>query len=109
MKLKLLWSTLLAAGLFIACNTNQQHIAYTTLYGLEQGVSAAYSSYLNLVIKGSLPTNDVPKVSKAFNTFQASSLVALDAVQFDTNAIAPPNLITEGQDVIHLISTVTKK
>ena len=97
------------AVLIVACATSPQKVAYTTLYGLEQGVVASYDGYVALVLKGSLPTNDVPKVAHAFNTFQASAVVALDAVEYNTNAIAPANLMVEGQDVINLITTVTGK
>ena len=87
------------------CTTSSQTTAYQTLYGLESGATAAYSAYTGLVIKGSVATNDVPKVSKAFNDFQAAVLPALDAVQYSTNALAPANLIQESSDLINLINT----
>jgi hypothetical protein len=78
-------------------------IAYKTLYTVEKSTVAAYDGYTDSVIQGLTSTNGVPRVAKAFNTFQASYLIALDAVQFNTNAIAPPNLVTESGDVLNLI------
>lgn len=108
----------LVLGLFAAvavicvmegCTTSQQTAGYQTLYGLESGATAAYSGYTSLVIKGTVPTNNVPAISKAFNIFQASMLPALDAVQYSTNALAPANLIQESTDLIHLINTAEGK
>jgi hypothetical protein len=87
------------------CTTNQQRIAYNTLDSVEQSTTAALDTYDTLVITGALPTNGVPQVSAAFTKFQASFLIALDAAQFNTNAIAPPALAVEAQDVINLINT----
>lgn len=91
------------------CSTSQQTTAYQTLYGLESGATAAYSAYTGLVIKGTVATNDVPKVSRAFNTFQLAMLPALDAVQYSTNALAPANLIQESSDLINLINVAEGK
>ena len=101
---------LLTAGFLVAgCTSTQQRVAFNTLYSVEQSTTAALNSYDTLVIKGSVPTNDVPQISAAYNTFQAAFLVALDAAQFNTNAIAPPALIVEGQDVVNLITTIQNK
>jgi hypothetical protein len=101
---------LLTAGFLVAgCTSTQQRVAFNTLYSVEQTTTAALNSYDTLVIKGSVPTNDVPRISAAYNTFQAAFLVALDAAQFNTNAIAPPALIVEGQDVVNLITTIQNK
>jgi hypothetical protein len=95
--------------LMVACTTTQQTTSYKTLFSLEHSTVAAYDSYAALVIRGTLPTNDVAKVSKAFNVFQASALPALDAVQYNTNALAPDALIIEAQDLINLITTIKAK
>lgn len=103
---------LLALGLCAlpqGCTTTQQTAGYKTLYSLESTTTAAYSAYLDLVIKGSVPTNDVPKVAKAYNLFHSGALVALDAVAFNTNSLAPANLVTEAQDVVNLINQAKGK
>lgn len=97
--------SILAACIIIGCNTSQQTTAYNTIFSLQRTVSASYSGYLDATIKGSVSTNSLPKISKAFNDFQAAAQVAMDAVQYNTNALASPALLTEGQDVINLIKT----
>lgn len=103
---------LLAIGLCSlpqGCTTTQQTTAYKTLYSLESSTTATYQGYLDLVIKGTVATNDVPKVAKAYNAFHAGALVALDAVAYNTNALAPANLVIEAQDVVNLINTAKGK
>ncbi len=99
----------LLMALATGCNTPQQTIAYKSIYTVEKATVAAYDGYVDLVIVGSLPTNDFPRVSKSFNTFQASALVALDAVQFNTNAVAPASLAIMSQDLINLITQIQKQ
>ena len=94
---------LLINMLLTGCGTTAQRIAFNSLYTVETGTKSAYVGYMEGVTDGSIATNDVPKVSAAFNHFQASFLVALDAVQYNTNALAPAALIVEGQDVVNLI------
>lgn len=90
------------------CTTSQQTTSFNTLYSLEHTTTAAYDGYVAAIIKGQASTNGLPKISKAFNTFQASMAVALDAVQNSTNALAPPNLVIESQDLLNLIKQFTK-
>ena len=100
---------LFAGALVAGCTSSQQRVAFNTLYSVEQTTTAAVDAYDSQVIKGSVPTNDVPRVSAAFNTFQAAFLIALDAARYNTNAIAPPNLVIEGQDVLNLITSIENK
>lgn len=100
---------IIGVGVIIeGCTTNQQTVAYNSLYSLEKTTQAAVDSYDTLVIQGKVPTNGVPAVSKAYNEFQASFILAVDAAQFNTNAVSPPALVVESQDVINLITTLTK-
>jgi hypothetical protein len=91
------------------CNTPQQTKAFNSIYSVHRTTLAAYDAYLAGVVAGTVKTNDVPKISKAFNTFQAATLVALDGVQFNTNALAPGSLVVEAGDLINLINQVTKE
>jgi hypothetical protein len=101
---------LLTAGFLVAgCTSSQQRVAFNTLYSVEQTTRVAVDAYDMEIAMGNVPTNDVPRVSAAFNTFQAAFLVALDAAEFNTNAIAPPNLVIEGEDVVNLITTLKNK
>jgi hypothetical protein len=93
----------------VGCTTSQQTLTYKTLYTLETSTTAAYDSYLALVVNGTLATNAVPAVSAKFNLFQASFLVALSAAQYNTNALAPASLAQESADVINLINVIKTK
>lgn len=112
--MKRLLSRVILAALLISlpltvamtCSRTQQMITYNTLYSVEHSVVAANDGYQALVIKGSLPTNDLPKVSARFNQFQAGFLVALDLAQYNTNALAPAALQVEAQDFINLVSSI---
>lgn len=97
---------LLAALAVAGCTATQQRISYNTLFSVEHSVTAAVDAYDSAVISGAVPTNAVPLVSRGYNQFQASMLIALDAVQFNTNAIAPPSLVVEAQDLVNLITTI---
>ncbi len=90
----------------VGCTTNQQTTAFKTIATAEATVNVANDTYQSLVIKGTIPTNSVPQESKLFNDFQASALLALSAVQFNTNALAPASLVVEGQDLVNLINNL---
>jgi hypothetical protein len=83
------------AASLIGCGTTPQTTALNTLSTLEQSTTAAYDGYLALVVKGTVPTNDVPKISHLFNTFQADMIVAIVSVNGNSNAIAPASIIAE--------------
>jgi hypothetical protein len=99
-----------ALGQFVGsgCTTAQQQTTYNSLFTVEHTVVSTYDGYLDLVIKGSVSTNGLPSVSKSYNTFQGAYLVALDAAQFNTNALAPANLITEAGDFVNLVNVIKK-
>jgi hypothetical protein len=91
------------------CKTSQQRISYNTLYSVQSVTVGAFDSYVAQVIKGNIPTNSLPQVSRKFNVFQAAFAVALDAVQYNTNALAPDNLMVISGDLINLINAATPK
>lgn len=93
--------------LFQGCTTSQQTTAFKTLGTLEDTTTAAVDQYYAGVVKGTFSTNSMATVSKAYNDFQAAMALAIDAVQNNTNALAPPNLVQESTDLINLITTAT--
>jgi len=95
----------LATGM--TCNQNQQTATFNTLYSLEKSTVAAYDGYLAAVLAGQARTNEVPKISHAFNDFQAAMVLAADTDQAGTNALAPPALVAQSADLLNLI-TVAK-
>ena len=102
---------ILALSMFAAvgCVTTPKQAAFNTLYSVEKLTTGAYDGYIDSVIVGQSTTNGVPRVSSAYNKFQGSFVIALDAVQFNTNALAPASLVTESGDVINLINQFKNK
>lgn len=86
------------------CKSPPQRLAFNSITSVEQATSAAFDGYMSAAIDGTIASDAVPKIASAFNKFQKSYLVALDGVQYNTNALAPPSLIIESQDVINLIN-----
>lgn len=88
------------------CTTTQQRQAVNTIAGVETSATAAVDAYYTLVVKGKVSTNGLPKVSRAYDSLQASVRLALTVVQNNTNALAPASLITESTDLINLVNQV---
>lgn len=96
--------------MFSGCGTTSpQSIVLTTIGGVETSAYFAYKGYLTLVVTGNLPTNDVPKVNAAFNTFQKSAILATVAANNSTNGLAPTSLLEDSDALITLISTIEGK
>jgi len=93
----------------VGCVTTPKQAAFNTLYSVERLTTGTYDGYIDSVISGQSTTNGVPRVSSAYNKFQGSFVIALDAVQFNTNALAPASLVTESGDVINLINQFKNK
>lgn len=84
-----------------ACTLTQKKIAYQTLYGLEVSTTATYNGFLTEVVKGKAPTNDVPKISAAYNKFQVGIDNAAKLVQYDWTNLAPSSVIGLANDVLN--------
>lgn len=91
------------------CKGTPHKQAVNTLFTLQATTVAAYDGYIGEVIAGRVKTNGLPTVSRKFNQFQASTLVALDAVEWNTNALAPNSLLLLSGDLLNLIATFSKK
>lgn len=99
--LGLIWLALLSG-----CTLPQQTVVYKTLYGVEVATTGAYDGYALLVAKGTVPTNDVPVVSHAYNKFQTDLGIAVMLARGNTNALAPVDVIADSDSVLNLISTI---
>jgi hypothetical protein len=93
----------------VGCVTTPKQAAFNSLYSVEKLTTGAYDGYIDSVLNGQSTTNGVPRVSSAYNKFQSSFVIALDAVQFNTNALAPTSLVIESGDVINLINQFKNK
>lgn len=86
------------------CQTTRQQAEYNTLYSLEKTTTAAFDGYVQLIVDKKVNADYLPAVSSHYNKFQAAMTLALDAVQHDQNAVAPPYLAQESADLINLIN-----
>lgn len=102
-------SLALAVPTLTGCKGTPQQIAFKTLSTVETTTTAAYDTYVSQVIAGTVPTNSLPTISRKFNLFQASFLIALDGVQYNTNALAPDSLTVLSGDLLNLIATASRK
>jgi hypothetical protein len=85
------------------CQMTPRTIAYNTLYSVEKSTTAAYDAYLDLVIQGKVKRDGMPSVAKAFNRFQVAMQGAVNAAQFNYNAIAPETVVALANEVLNAI------
>lgn len=90
-------------------STSAQTTTYNTLATVGHTANSAYAAYLDLVIKGSVGTNEVPTISKAYKDFQSTYAVAIAIAQFNPTNAAPQNVVDAANTVVALISTVKPK
>lgn len=91
----------------IGCKSTPQKIAINSLATLGTGVNSAYEGYLESVVTGQTPTNDVPKVTGLYRNFQTAFGVAAGAAHFATNTtLATPELIAIANKVTDAITTI---
>lgn len=105
-KIKVTLLALVAGFVLIGatCNPNQQRISFNSIYSAETAVNSSYSAYLDLVIAGKVPTNDVPKVSTAFNLFQKTVAEATTFVSTHPTNGVPPDVNIAAANVIATIN-----
>lgn len=88
------------------CRTpSQQRRTFNTIWSLASVVDTSYKSYLDLVISGNLPTNSVPKVSRAYANFQLDLNVALLLVAGNSNAIPTAALANSAEHFSFEVTT----
>lgn len=89
----------------VGCATTQQRTTYNTLYSVEQTAMTSYDAYLDLVVKGKVATNDVPRVSRAFDAFQAQMQFAVKQSQYNWTNIAPADVTSALSNLVWTIQT----
>lgn len=98
----------LAAAMLLGCTTTQQKTTYNALATIEATASSAYTAYVQGVIKGQIPTNNVPQVSQAYNGLQKAIAAATVLDQAGTNYLVSSNLTAELTAFVNLATTATK-
>ena len=104
MKTKQIIPLLLLTIALIGCTTTAIKNAYNTLYSVEVTTTAAYDGYLTAVIKKEVSTNDVPKVSRAYNQFQTGMREAIVLAQYNWTNAAPESILMLSTTVLSAIS-----
>lgn len=106
-----LWLAMMASmTVYVGCvSQSGQQIAVNTLYSAQRTATSAVDGYYDAVISGAAPTNSVPVVAQSYNRFQSGWLVALDMVQYNTNALAPPNVTVLLSDLLNAIAQAKGK
>lgn len=102
---KTLLLTILVSIIVVGCTTSSQRTTYNTIATVEQTATLAVDDYYKLVIKGTVSTNGVPTVSKAFNDLQVTGQLAAVTAENGTNALAPASLVLEASQLGVLITT----
>jgi len=86
-----------------ACSTSARRLTYNTLASVGLTTKAAFDGYLDLVVAEKVSTNSVPKVAKAYDTFQGVYSVAIAAAQLGSNAVATASVIDSSAKVLETI------
>lgn len=107
--MKKLTSSLAMAVFLAGCSTPTSTVTYDTLATTGVTVNSAYSAYLDLVVKGTVPTNSVPAISAAFNDFQGLYAAALAVAQFNPTNPAPANVAAAASNLVSKINAAEGK
>lgn len=95
---------------FIACLVGCASLnttTFKTLSAVEITTETTYNAYLSQVISGTVPTNNVPKISADFRSFQALMRVTVAAASGNTNSPAPLSVQNASGDLINKITAAT--
>lgn len=90
------------------CKTSQQKLAVNTLFTVGKTVDATYKAYLDLVISGKLATNNVPRVSADYRTFQQVYSTGIEFVAGNTNAAAPQMVLDAAKAFSNTVDAAKK-
>lgn len=103
MKLKALRNLLLvgAAAVLIGC---AGVTTYKTLATLGQTTDAAYRTYNDLLVHGTVKTNDYPAVAHAYNEFQSAYYQAVVFAQYNTNTTATATVQAAADKLLSVIA-----
>lgn len=90
------WTIFLLVAL-IGCVTSP---AYKTLYAVGHATDAAVKTYFDLVVAGQVRTNDVPRIAKMYDDFQAAYRAAEAIAEFSPTARANTNITAKAASLI---------
>ena len=99
-----LGTLLLCITAIAACTTTQQRKTYNTLYTVGQSVDTAYKGYNDLLVTGQIRPVNYKKVSTAYSDFQVYYKTAVQVFNYNTNAVAPQELIVKAAETVTIIN-----
>jgi hypothetical protein len=91
-----------ATGIFIGCASVT---AYKSLATLGQTTDAAYRTYNDLLVHGTVKTNDYPAIAHAYNEFQSAYYQAIVFAQYNTNTTASATVQAAADKLLSIIAT----
>ena len=104
MKRKFLGLSLAAVVVIVGCTTTA---VYKTLSTVELSTTTAFQVYLTGVVKGTIPTNSVPTVTRDYDIFQAVMLATVTVASQGSNAPVTIAVSDAAAKVITDINTAT--
>ncbi len=81
-----------------------QRVTYNTLASIGSATDAAVKGYFDAVVHGTVKTNGVPAVAKAYSNFQLAFGTALVLANNDTNAVVSSGVATASAAVTAAIA-----
>lgn len=115
LKLSFLSASLIVGLVLLICScTAPTRTVYNTLWSVQAGTQQAVDGYFTYVAKEYTAghysvTNEVPKVSGYYNKFQAGFLTAIAKVNWQSNTVAPFDVIADSLGVKNLIQSLMPK
>lgn len=103
MRIKYWMAAALAAMIIVGCAMNRA--VYNSLATSKAAADGSVAAYYDLVVRGEVATNGVPRVSHAYNMFQAAFGTAVELASLDTNSVTP-QLVTGA--LSNLVWTITE-
>ena len=102
----------IAAGVSVittGCKTaSVQKQSANILYTLHKSADLALDDYLDLVVKGVIKTNSVPKVMSAYASFQLAFSGAVALVASSSNSIPPQAVLDSAAAFASIVSDARK-
>jgi len=97
---------LVSIMVIVGCKSPPDRIAYNTIGSIDATATAAYDGYADMVISKQIGTNDLTKVSHAYNDLKHGLLIAATSSAQGTNALVPLNLFSNATELANLIIQV---
>lgn len=94
------WAQVILLVLLLGCASP----AYKSLTAVGHAVDTSVNVYFDLVVKGVVRTNDVPKVSQAYNTFQTVFSNAVLMVRLNSKAPPDTNVIAKAGEMLGIVA-----